>query len=64
MLYNVKLKKVQYLTDCYGCDLFDTRFKKCKGLNKRCFAYDETTGTCFDGVTKLPIKIDEISKEN
>lgn len=59
MLYNVKKKKVQSIVDCHDCEMFDKRLKKCRGLNKICFVYDETTKTCFDGVTKLPIKINE-----
>lgn len=57
MLYNVELKKVKTSSDCITCLYFDKKLKKCNGLGKCCFEYDEKTKTVFDSVTKLPIKI-------
>lgn len=57
MLYNHGLGKVQKPTDCITCPYFNQTLKKCEGLNKNCFLYDEKTGVVIDGVTKLPLKI-------
>jgi hypothetical protein len=38
------------------------QLKKCEGLNKNCFLYDEKTKTAIDGVTKLPIKLKGVRK--
>lgn len=55
MLYNKDLKKVQTNADCLTCPLFDKKRKKCKGIGKICFEYDEKTRTAIDPITKLPI---------
>lgn len=57
MLYNIEKKKVPDLTDCGNCPYFDIVEKKCEGLGKACFEYDETTKTIIDNVTKLPKKV-------
>ena len=36
---------------------FDSKLKKCNGLNKTCFEYDEKTNTIIDGVTKMPVQL-------
>lgn len=56
MLYNTELKKVQTNADCLRCPLFDKKKKKCNGIGKYCFEYDEKTKTIFDPLTKLPKK--------
>lgn len=56
MLYNKNLRKVQTKVDCQTCQYFDKKKKKCNGIGKVCFEYDEKTRTCFDPITKLPIK--------
>jgi len=56
MLYNKNLKKVQTKVDCQTCQYFDKKKKKCNGIGKMCFEYDEKTRTCFDPITRLPIK--------
>ena len=62
MLYNIELKRVRKPLDCINCPHFNNQFKKCEGLNKTCFLYDEKTQTIIDGVTKLPLKIKKGSK--
>ena len=57
MYYNIKKKRIKKPTDCASCPYFDKETKKCNGLNKNCFLYDEKTRTIIDGVTRLPIKI-------
>lgn len=57
MLYNNNLKKVQTNSQCLTCDKFDKKRKKCLGIGKVCFEYDEKTKTLIDPVTKLPLKI-------
>lgn len=57
-LYNKDLKRVITITDCATCPQFDRKLKKCNGIDKLCFEYDEKTKTCIDGVTHLPIKFD------
>lgn len=57
MLYNIDKKKVPDLMDCGNCPYFDIVEKKCEGLGKACFEYDETTKTIIDNVTKLPKKV-------
>ena len=61
MLYNLEQKRVKKksVTDCINCPYFNVKLKKCEGLNKNCFLYDEKTKTIVDGVTKLPLKINE-----
>lgn len=56
MLYNKNLKKVKASSDCITCPNFDKKLKKCNGIGKVCFEYDEKTKTIFDSITKLPIK--------
>ena len=57
MLYNKELKKVQTNADCITCTYFDKKKKKCNGIGKNCFEYDEKTKTAIDTITKLPIKL-------
>lgn len=57
MLYNIKLNKIQTTKQCQTCELFDKKRKKCNGIGKICFEYDEKTKTAIDPVTKLPIKL-------
>lgn len=57
MLYNYKLKKVHTNIDCLTCECFDKKKKKCNGIGKICFEYDEKTKTAIDPVTKLPIRL-------
>lgn len=58
MLYNKDEKKVQQMIDCLTCKYFDKQKKRCYGIGKCCFEYDEKTKTCIDNITKLPIKFD------
>ena len=55
MLYNINLKKTREITDCFSCHCFNAKTKRCEGIDKVCFEYDEATKTIIDGVTKLPI---------
>lgn len=57
MLYNINEKKKQNLIMCFDCKEFDSKLKKCNGLNKTCFEYDEKTNTIIDGVTKMPVRL-------
>ena len=57
MLYNNKLKAIHKATDCLTCRCFDKAKKKCGGIGKVCFEYDEKTKTAIDPITKLPIKL-------
>lgn len=57
MLYNLKKRRIKKATDCASCPYFDKATKKCSGMNKNCFLYDEKTKTIVDGITKLPLKI-------
>lgn len=57
MLYNIEKRKEQKLEDCFSCQYFDEKEKRCKGINKACFIYDSKTKTIIDGITKLPITI-------
>lgn len=63
MLYNIEQKKVQSFFDCYRCSYYDITLKKCNGLNKCCFIYDEKTKTIIDGVTKMPLDITKLKGE-
>ena len=64
MLYNHGLGKVQKPTQCITCPYFNQTLKKCEGLNKNCFLYDDKTQTIIDGVTKLPLKIKTKGSKN
>ena len=55
MLYNNDLKKINKPTNCMTCQWFDKENKRCKGLGKTCFEFDEKTQTCIDPITKMPI---------
>lgn len=57
MLYNIELGGIQKPTQCITCPYFNQTLKRCEGLNKNCFLYDDKTDTIIDGVTKLPLKI-------
>lgn len=56
MLFNVKNRKPQTNINCLTCPYFDKKNKKCKGIGKACFEYDEKTKTIYDPITHLPIK--------
>lgn len=56
MLYNIEKKRVKKDIDCYSCEKYDARMKKCNGCNSICFEYDSLTNTIIDGITKMPIK--------
>lgn len=57
MLYNIELEKIKEQTDCITCPYYNVPLKLCSGLNKVCFEYDPITQTAIDGITKLPINI-------
>ena len=58
MLYNKEHNKIQTNADCLQCPFFDKhKKKKCKGIGKNCFEYDEKTHTAIDPITKLPIRL-------
>lgn len=57
MLYNKDKKKIKSNADCLNCRYFDKELKKCNGIGKVCFEYDEKTNTAIDPVTKMAIKI-------
>lgn len=56
MLYNIERKKTMSPKDCLTCPHYDKGKKKCEGIGKACFEYDELTKTVIDGVTKLPLR--------
>lgn len=56
MLYNIIKDKVKGMVDCIDCDAFDKNLKKCNGIGKVCFEYDEKTQTLYDNITKLPMR--------
>ena len=51
-------KQIHKPTDCLTCSYFDKQKKKCFGIGKNCFEYDEKTKTAIDPVSKLPIRLD------
>ena len=57
MLYNMDLGKIKEQTDCITCPYYNVQLKLCCGLNNACFEYDPKTQTAIDGITKLPINI-------
>lgn len=57
MLYNTKKKKIKEQTDCPVCECFDKKRKKCNGIGKCCFEWDDKTKTAIDPITKLPIRV-------
>lgn len=57
MLYNKEKKRVKQGVDCITCQYWDSKLKKCNGLNKNCFEYDEKTQKIIDGITKKAISI-------
>lgn len=57
MLYNKEKEKVRLPCDCIVCEHFDKRLKKCTGLGKVCFYYDEKTKVVIDPITGLQIKL-------
>lgn len=59
MLYNIKNKKIKKSIDCLKCEYFDKYNKKCVGIGKRCFEFDEKTRTIIDPITKLPMRLGE-----
>lgn len=59
MLYNIALKKVHTNADCMKCHYFDKDKKKCKGIGKVCYEYDEKNNTISDPVTNQKVKVGE-----
>lgn len=59
MLYNINKQKIHKSLDCLECEYFDKYSKKCKGIGKCCFEYDEKTHTIIDPITKLPLRLKE-----
>ena len=57
MIYDIDNKKIHNALDCLDCPYFDKKLKKCGGIGKRCFEYDEKTRTIIDPITKLPLKL-------
>lgn len=62
MLYNIELNRQQVNTDCLTCPHFDKDKKKCLGIGKVCFEFDPKTGTIYDPITKLPLKLKNIRR--
>lgn len=58
MLYNIETGTIKTNLTCLSCSYFNKKLKKCEGLNKVCFEYDSKTNTAIDGITKLPINVD------
>lgn len=56
MLYNIETKKVQDIMECGTCRYFDKHLKKCNGIGKACFEYDQKTMTLLDPITKMAFK--------
>lgn len=54
MLYNIETKQIKNDLSCLECPHFDKQMKKCVGIGKACFEFDQVTKTCIDPVTKLP----------
>lgn len=57
MLYNLNKKHIKVNADCLTCEYFNRKLKKCEGVGKCCFEYDEKTKTAIDPVSHLPLKI-------
>ena len=57
MLYKRTDRRVRTSKDCITCPCFNVRLKKCNGIGKECFEYDEKTQTVIDPITNLAIKI-------
>lgn len=57
MLYNKDLKAIRKPIDCITCEKFDKTLKKCNGIGKICFEYDEKLKVAIDPITKLPIRL-------
>lgn len=55
MLFNIEKDAVKTMVDCLECKAFDKKLKKCNGIGKICFEYDEKTQTLYDNITKLPM---------
>lgn len=57
MLWNREKKKIQARVDCINCPYFDKKTKKCNGIGKNCFEYDQKSKTAIDPITKLAVKL-------
>jgi len=57
MLYNIDKKRIKQDLDCIECPNYDKQDKRCKGIGKTCFEFDQTTQTCIDPITKLPCEV-------
>ena len=53
MLYNIEKKSVKTDMLCMDCPHYNKQIKKCEGIGKACFEYDEVTQTCIDAVTGM-----------
>lgn len=60
MLYNVEKKKIKQEIDCMDCSFYDKEQKKCVGINKNCFEYNDVLGCAIDGITGLQIDIKKL----
>ncbi len=58
-LYNIEKKEIKTDLLCLDCPYYDDQAKKCNGIGKACFGYDEITKTCLDPVTGLPFNPNE-----
>lgn len=56
MLFNIDTGEIKKSIDCFTCPFFDKKLKKCNGIGKTCFEYDQKTMTIIDPVTGLPLK--------
>ena len=59
MLFNKEKGETKKTCHCITCKYFDTKKKKCTGIGKNCFEYDEKTMTAYDPITKMPIKLNK-----
>lgn len=59
VLYNSETHERKKQLDCITCEYFDKVEKRCKGVGKKCFEYDEITLTAYDPLTHLPINLEK-----
>lgn len=64
MLYNSEKNRLKTSMDCLDCIYFDKGEKRCNGLGKVCFLFDEKTNTVIDHITNLPINLNKLNKED
>ena len=64
MLYDTKLGRPHNYLDCEQCARYNKRLQKCEGgYNVQCFEFDPYTQTVIDGVTKLPLRLEDIHND-